>query len=333
MLYHGFSPIARCQYAGLINSYLSDDSEGFDSIIIGSSLSENFRPEYIPEKTSLKRTLKIAIGYSTPVEQNILVQRAIDKGNIHHIYWEIFPYLYHMPENYNFSNIATLERFPAYLYNNEKIDDYRYIFNLSTLVSSIDIIQGEKYFIDTIEKIGYWENLCGSQNICDQFYSAEAIEKIINEYTPKKISIEEKKLNQSEVYKNFDEFVLKKINNYCNSQISIDLFFPPVSMLWFSNLTDKDFYYEFYLLRHAVTKTSSCRNVRVFAFNNELWITGDLSNYHDPKHFYGSIHDFIIDAMAQNRNRVTLENIDDFENQMIININEYQPYGTKLYPH
>ena len=88
-----------------------------------------------------------------------------------------------------------------------------------------------------------------------------------------------------------------------------------------------------YMLRHVVKKTATCSNVRVFSFMNEKWITADLSNYHDPKHFYGNIHDFMIDAMAEDKNRVTLENIEAFEKEMIQNVNEYRPYGTKLYPH
>ena len=40
LLDHGFTPETRCQNAGLINSWLSDPAEGFDSVLIGASTSD-----------------------------------------------------------------------------------------------------------------------------------------------------------------------------------------------------------------------------------------------------------------------------------------------------
>jgi hypothetical protein len=332
ILPHGFSPVTRCQYAGLINSYLSDSREGYNSIIIGSSLSTNFRPEYSPPNINYK-TIKLATGDEKPVEQAILFQRAITTNNLQHVYWEIFPYLYRMLPTYYFSNIDTLDTLPAYLYNNGKWDDYRYIFNLSTLKDSVAIFLGFFDGTNDINRIEYWENECEKTGVCNQFYSADSIKNIKNNYQPTHRTLKTPEQVAAISYSTFDALTLPSILKYCNDNIQFDLFFPPLSLLWFSHLSDSDFDHDLYLLHHVVEKTAHCANVRVFAFMNETWITADLSNYHDPKHFYGNIHDFLMDAMASGRDQVTPETVSDVEQQLIKNVNTYRPYGTIMRPH
>src|SRR6187402_1436963 len=55
-LNHGFFGMAVCQNAGLINTYLQDPDEGYDSILIGTSLSGNFLSENIAQKTAWRKT-------------------------------------------------------------------------------------------------------------------------------------------------------------------------------------------------------------------------------------------------------------------------------------
>lgn len=56
---HGFTGDLRCQNAGLINNYLENPQEHFDSVFTGTSLSGNFLPEHLADKTPWKRTLKL----------------------------------------------------------------------------------------------------------------------------------------------------------------------------------------------------------------------------------------------------------------------------------
>jgi hypothetical protein len=269
----------------------------------------------------------------SPVEQNIVARKALYSGNVQHIFWEILPMLHHSPKPMNFDNIIKAKYFPAYLYNNGKLDDYRYIFNLTSLTGSLDVLTQANYFVDSINRIRYWENKCFTEQICNQFFGKEDIESIQKNYiAPKRYHLAKDSIKKI-IYSDFDNFIFPIINEYCNTNISFDIFFPPFSMLWFAQLPEQDFNFELYLLRHTIEKTKTCTNVRVFAFYNELWITGDLSNYHDPKHFYGNIHNYLIDSIAENKNRINTGNISEFEETMINNLNAYQPYGSNLKPH
>lgn len=331
---HGFTPDTRCQNAGLINSWLVDPAEGFDSILIGASTAENFNPPHIRQVTPWQRTLKLtAVGLS-PAEHNILINRAIATGRVRHVFWEIVPMLYHMPvPRVTYHTLARSTHFPAYLYNNSVLDDYRYVFNSAVLSGAVDVVNQETYFAADIDKVRYWENRCASMGICDQHMSAEEIDTIRAAYRP----VHRRALDPAERaaldYSEFERFLMPVVQAHCNGDITFDIFFSPFSLLWFAELDEAKFQLEFYLLRHVVERVSHCRNIRVFAFYNDVSIVGDLSNYKDPRHFYADVHDRIIDAIAADRYRVTPEQLEAFEQAWRDNINTYQPYGTRLYPH
>jgi hypothetical protein len=332
-LHHGFTPETRCQNAGLINSWLADPDEGFDAVMIGASTSENFQPEYIAAQTPWHRVLKLTMVNMFPVEHNIVARRAIATGRVKHIFWEVLPMLHHAPISYNFDNIAETDFFPAYLYNYSRLDDYRYIFNWATLSGSLDVLFKEPYFEPSIDRIRFAHNWCATHNICDQFFSGEEILDIQNAYIPVTRSTLAASTIKQIHYRDFDNFIYPVLSEHCNKSVSFDIYFPPYSLLWFAQLPEKDFYFELYLLRHVVEETRHCKNIRVFAFYNELNITADLSNYKDSKHFYGNIHNRITDDMANGRNQIRPDMLNAYEEAFIHNINTYRPYGSNLLPH
>ena len=120
-----FSTSERYQNAGLINSYL----DGHDAIIIGSSLSQNFDAEQVSRALGWKNTMRLTVNASTdemPQEHLQVLDKALSTGQIRHVLWEIHPqYLWVKPE----ALYTVSENFPAYLYNRNLLDDYRYVFN------------------------------------------------------------------------------------------------------------------------------------------------------------------------------------------------------------
>lgn len=331
MLPHGFSALTSCQLAGLINSYLADEAEHFDSIILGTSLSENFRPEYVPQKTGLSRTLKLSMVGIVPREMHAVALHALRTGRVKHVFWEISPHFFHMQDIRSFDDMEKKGRFPPYLYNEGRLDDYRYIFNSSSFSASLEILKGNTWGqIESIDRLGYWENQCQSHGICNQFYHPDDIAAIRNAYQPVTRSLKPAEEKQKHDYSDFDRFVMDIIEDHCNSDVRFDLFFPPISLLWYARLSPEDFDYELYMPRHVLEQTAHCSNVRVFAFMNDLPVTADLSNYHDPRHFYGDVHDRLVDAMAQGRHQLTPDNIDRFEQEAVDNMNTYRPFGSRL---
>src|SRR6478752_7261628 len=52
--WHKFGGDGRVEFAGMINTYLADRSEGYDSILVGSSASESMSAEFLTKKTGWK---------------------------------------------------------------------------------------------------------------------------------------------------------------------------------------------------------------------------------------------------------------------------------------
>ena len=76
-IYHknkfGFLPNERYQVAGLIENYLADDKQKLDSIIIGTSMSQNFIPQDVTDNLQFEGTLKLTISGSSPAEDRGLI--------------------------------------------------------------------------------------------------------------------------------------------------------------------------------------------------------------------------------------------------------------------
>lgn len=326
---HGFTGDVRCQNAGFINTYLKNPQEAFDSIFIGTSLSGNFLPEHIAAKTPWKRTMKLTLPGGKPAELKIVTERALASPNVRHVFGEVFPYQFLLYPSDDIKKIAKTDEFPLYLYNNSRLDDYRYLFNTSTLISSIGILNGEDYYnISPIEHIDYWKHDCLEEKTCIPFHKEDAIQKIKSSYNKTNHLLKTASEISTINYSAADQYLLSTILPYCSSNISFDLFFPPVSLLWFARQGTAEFDYQLYMLRYVVEKTSACGNIRVYAFNNELWITGDLAHYHDPRHFYGGVQDYIIDSMASGKHLITMDNIEAFERLFIENVNNYVPWAS-----
>ena len=101
--------------------------------------------------------------------------------------------------------------------------------------------------------------------------------------------------------------------------IALDLFFPPLSKAAYASwlatpraaASGPTIFSDGLLFRQcAVDALSDIPGVRIFAFDNEDWITSDLSNYEDVSHLYNeSIFAYMLRQMANGRNRLTKANV------------------------
>lgn len=329
-LAHGFSGNARCQNAGFINTYLQDPQEGFDTILSGSSLSGNFEARYINEKLHRNRALKLSLPGITPLEQKITVLHALSTQKINRVILEIFPFQHLIQQDETWEKLQKNNTFPLYLYNSGRIDDYRYIFNKESLQALIGIIKHQDYYnVKNIDDYGFWEHQCKTEKTCVPFHDKEKIITLREDFKKANfVMLSEQEIKQID-FSVADRHLLSTLEPYCNQpNIQFDLFFPPLSFLWYTRQTQQQFDYQLYFLRYIVDKTRHCNNIKVYAFNNEQWISGDLAHYHDPRHFYGGVHRYIIDSIAENKHQITPSNITAFEKQFIDNVNNYSPWAS-----
>lgn len=328
--HHGFSDFTPCQNAGLLNNYLNDPVEGFDAVLTGTSLSGNLPIDHFSQHTPWQRTLKLTMPGVSPAVQQLFTEKALSSNRIHHVFWEVFPHKFIVLRDYHEGDDKNdFVDFPDYLYNNSRLDDYRYVFNDTTFGGALDVLRGESYLnLPSISRINYWEQQCKTAATCTPFNDSAAIVKLRDSYTAPHHQLlgaaEARNIN----YRAVDRYVLDTVLPFCNSNKSVDLFIPPVSLRWRASLEAADFNFQLYLIRHLVEKTVHCRNVRVFAFDTEPWITGDLAHYHDNFHVFGDVQDYMLRSFGGGKHVLTSTNIEAFEKTVVEQANHYVPWAS-----
>ena len=75
------------------------------------------------------------------------------------------------------------------------------------------------------------------------------------------------------------------------------------------------------LRRCLVNAVANMPMVRVFAFDNEYWITGDIGNYRDTAHLFNrDILEYILESVPLRRHQLTSENVDKYSQDLIGNV-------------
>lgn len=113
-----FSNEQRYQNPGLARNY------DYDTIIVGTSMTENFLPSEV-DKALGAHTLKLSIRGSTADEQFKIAKLAIETGKVKQVLWGLDYFALKTGDQEEAGD------FPDYLYDDNKLNDFRYLLNYS----------------------------------------------------------------------------------------------------------------------------------------------------------------------------------------------------------
>ncbi len=323
--------------AGMINNYLDDPAENYTAVAIGASTASGYTQATFNKTLNWGRTLNLSISGSNAQHHCIIAKRVLeDHKQVKHLFMDISFHYAH--PDYNIENLdstLTGEPMPLYLYNESRLDDLRYIFNITTFLTSLDIMRGnvDDFRMD-IENDGMWITAAEVEQFFRDYNNKD---NIIGSLIPNLIPNPKPALSPSEIdalsFDTIDKRLTPTLMPYCNTDIDIVLSISPRSRYSFaSTALNESFYRELYMRRHLASIFSDCRNIRIFAFDNIDAITADLRNYMDDLHFRASVHNYILDAISRNENRINLDNIDDYEAALLEKINAYPAQLRAMYP-
>ena len=270
------------------NSGMIKHSE-FDSVIIGSSVTSNFRVSWFDELFGGK-TLKLSYPGGCLSDFDTALSYAFEQNpNIKRVFWSLDPKI--LMSDYN----AKSTPMPDYLYNNSVLDDGKYILNKDVLVelcgeSVLATIKGENASIDDAFT---WDSQYefGSSRALWGYVRPEWSETIISE----------------DAYDDIVNENLDKIISYIKAypETEFYLFTPPYSVLYWDRITrDGTYPAVLKLFDRLVTDLTPYENVKYYCFSPEVYIL-DLNNYIDEVHFSPDINKKIAEYMA------TYDGVDD----------------------
>lgn len=310
-----FSPEQRYQNPGLARNY------EYDTIIIGSSMTENFVPSYIDEKLGVK-TLKLSMSGASAREEKLMAEVAIRTGRVKNVIWGLdYGSLKGSPDRVG----NEFSAFPDYLYDEYYYNDFLYLVSLSTLESSGEILY--KHYTHQEEAI----DLNYLYNWNNQFtYGKDVMQKLWEEDQKNK----EKGIKQYDkidpsfaaMKANFDENVLPVIRD--NPDINFVIYYPPYSILRYVSMYQEDktlFYDEMKVKEYIFKQLQSFANVSLYDFQSDKNLTHNLDKYKDFSHHSQEYNEYIIDAVKNKDTRylVTSENYLDKVKELIAQIKSY----------
>lgn len=273
--------------AGIAKSY------EYDSVIIGSSMTENFSPSQLDEVFG-GTFVKLCINGGSPFNHGQMMTMAFATHDVKRVFYgidiELLTYFHTTPKT----------KMPDFLYDFNLFNDTQYWFNKTVLAKYIPecLAAWGQDQSDQRDTMYTWGDLYP--------YGKDAVMrgKTISPAQVRQRDRSDPPEFSRQYYLNFETNYRPYIEAHPDTEFIF--FFPPYSVMrWY------EFYAEGtmgYYLDQRVALTEALLpydNVRIYDFTAEVdWIT-DLDNYIDTSHYGPWINDAIVVAVGEDRCRVT----------------------------
>lgn len=312
---------SRFQNAGIINSY------DFDSIILGTSIAQNFSNQ---EASQLFKSSFVNLSMKGGLfsERAIILERVLQKKDLKTV---ILSLDFQLDFSVGESNKDIPRDQYDFLYNSNRLDDTRIYMDWSLVkcwnVNNLcyDKLPGKR--TKDLENLYHWQSSTsnsqrksGIQGWCrssDNPYTRGWIKEVITiadgiqdgKY-PNRDRLDKKFKRNLEG--TFDAYVEPYIKQY--SGVTFYLFFPPYSRLRYALLqqgyqTVFDLYCEY--IEYVVNRMNTYDNVIVFGFETAEF-PDDLNHYDDVFHYDPEINSHMLHWMAKKEYTITSQNIETY---------------------
>lgn len=271
----------------------------YDSVIAGSSVSENYNNRWFDEGFDCT-SIKAIRSYGATADLCYLLDTAFKDHTIKYVFYNLDP------SSLCADPVTTFESTgcPMYLYDDNYLNDIKYLLNKDVIFEKIPYLIAQSLMGDYDEGNSYnWS----------QWKSFNS-DMILGLYIRKRSISDMKKENcyQKQLDGNL-ALLCAEIEAHPETDFKISI--PPYSMLWWDNIYrngDTESY--LYNMEKAMEKLLTYENTELYYFLNDREVVTDLENYMDILHFSPEINRYICDSMVQNSHRVTKDNYKEIIN-------------------
>lgn len=298
---------SRKQAAGLIRSYLADPNAGFDTVVIGTSMGQNFVPSHIREVLGCKGVLKLNMPGSTAPVQLFVARKTLEVPTTRRVLWELSTYY----EDASPAEVQHVATFPAFLYGDSLPDLAKSIFNADVLDDSLDQL------FDPAAPVAYddWNRWYEPES-WDDWRRKQLVDRLpwiharVMEQHPvdSSVIVDLMQISTPPEFPMIDQ-VVEVVSSH--PDVEFDFFFPPRSTLDYaaSDLMPR----LFFLQGYATRQLSRFSNARVHGFDDVEGIVLRLENYKDPGHYHPDVNHHIIESISKRSNELHAANIAAYE--------------------
>lgn len=315
-----YSGEQRWQAPGLAQNY------HYDNIVLGTSMTENFLPSRVNNIFDTEHTMKLSISGSSMYEQRLIAELAFNsKNEIKNVIWEV----YFSSLSYDVNYVSDV--FPMFLYDKNKINDLKYLFNLTTTKESIRYIFDNIGLGDLISYLFVMKNNPERELEYLNFWGNDVVfgrEKALEDYEQNR----ENRNDQAIVYRvepmkaNIDNNIIPFIKE--NPSTNFYFFYPPLSILANKSIYERNSQNIENIIsvrKYFFEQIKDFDNAFLYDFSTDQDIIFNLDNYKDMGHYSPEINQFILDSIAKgDKHKVTEDNINKFLDDFISQAEDYE---------
>ncbi len=269
----------------------------YDSVLLGSSVAENFDSTFLDNQYNCK-TLKVIRASGSVADLLYYMDMAHEKQDIKNVFWcmDIFAM--------TASTEVTLydASIPRYLHTETVLDDITYLYNKDILFKEIPLSIANSFWDRGTGGNAY--NWAADKTFSPQ-QAMKAYQKPDTVLPASPISAERSLLIKENI-----SMVIEEITSHPDTEYI--LIFPPYSLLWWdcgyaNGLSDE----YFFVLETLLPQLLECENATVYYFQAEEEIVCDLNYYMDMLHYSPAINQHMLNCIANGKNQVTIQNLDE----------------------
>ena len=309
----------RKQALGIIKHYK------FDSYIIGTSMLETTSATQANQKIG-GNFVNISLLDSYPNESAVVLDYIFQNQNPKHI-------IYSLDSFYNVKISKKDTSHFDYLYNKNPFDDIKIYLN-KEMLKCIVLFLDKKECIGEykIHNITSWYNKnkhrFGGFDNWIKHKNDERVKPILLAIKNSKFHNLKKPnmINITKQQEYINQYLINFIKKYTNTKFSIII--PPYLKLFYvieNSFTDDNsihFYTWSEILKWFIKETSKLENVKVYGFD-DLDYADDITNYNDLSHYNKDLNSIQLDAIKNQTNILTPQNIDKYLATMEQKIKSY----------
>ncbi|WP_086290576.1 hypothetical protein [Campylobacter devanensis] len=306
----------RKQALGIIKHYK------FDSYIIGTSMLENTDSKEATSKlNSDGRWINISLSGSTFNQRAMVLDYIFQNQNPKHIIYSLDGY--YMVNMVNILSNSTLDW--DFLYDNNLYNDIKLYINSKFMICALQFSDDERCVgnIDDIYQITNWDRghkkiFGGFDNWIKHKNNNQVNQTLIDIKNGNIKNIEKEDIGDISPQQDYlHKYLIRFFRDYPDTKFSIII--PTYSRLFYRMQNIKRAYSDnskyFYTwaksLKYFITQSSSYKNVKVYGFD-DLDYADDIANYKDLAHYNKDLNSFQLDAIKNQTNILTPQNIDKY---------------------
>lgn len=288
----------------------------YDAAMIGSSVSQNFDVQMFRDKMDIN-LVKINTGGITLEQRDLFYQALEDAGKTNTYYVEVAISAFNAEDD-------LLEDTPAYLYDHNKWNDYKYLYGYETWLRGMPISLAYSGLDLAGVKIKTMHNLENVDYVGDWYYRKPVGKDVfLKSYLSGSGSIS--KQEHQGMYERMIANVDKKLTTIIDEDNVYVFYFPPYSAALWSDAESSGYASIWYQVKkYIMQQLVEYPNVEVYDFQYTEEIC-NLEHYRDVTHYGKELNDWMVGCFATGEYRVNRSCIDKNVNaleQLIVKFRE-----------